>query len=79
MNNRLTRLLISIAATAVLMTVLALAANANPDSRILTLLGGNLPAGLIQGATYLLFFFGLMEVLAVNQKISYENDAFSAQ
>lgn len=79
MNNRLTRLLISVAATAVLMTVLALAASANPDSRILTLLGGNLPAGLIQGATYLLFFFGLMEILAVNQKISYENDAFSAQ
>ena len=70
--------MISIAITAVLMTVLVLAAKANPDSRILIMLGGHMPDGLIQGFTFLLFVFGLMEVLAVNQKVSYENDAFTA-
>ena len=77
-NNRLIRLMISIAITAVLMTVLVLAANASPDNRILIMLGGHMPEGLIQATTLFLFVFGLAEAIALNQKISYENDAFSA-
>lgn len=64
--------------TTVLMLILVALATANP-SRILVMLGGTMPEGIIQGVTYFLFFFGLFEVWFLLDKLSSENDAFEAQ
>lgn len=37
-----------------------------------------MPEGLIQGFTYLLFVFGILEVMHVNNRITRENDSFHA-
>lgn len=42
------------------------------------MLGGTMPEGLIQGVTYFLFIFGILELLNVNNMITHEEDAFSA-
>ena len=49
----------------------------NP-SRILVMLGGTMPEGIIQGVTYFLFIFGMLEILVSLHKLAEENDAFHA-
>ena len=75
LKNRISRLAISLAATFLLMVVIVLA-KGDSDSRILTMMGADMPAGLIQAATYFLFFWGMLEVAWLNDRIRTENDAF---
>lgn len=44
--------------------------------RMVIMLGGSMPEGLIQGVTYFLFFWGLFEVIAIRKKLKYEEQAF---
>lgn len=74
-QNRITRVTISLIITIVIMVVLNLVASDSP-SRIIVMLGGTWPAGIIQGVTYFLFFFGMFEVLALHQSMRDEEKAF---
>lgn len=78
MKNRFVRLLISITASILLMLVLVAATSDESPSRILVMLGGTMPEGLIQGATYFLFFWGILEIAALRSRLSVEADAFTA-
>lgn len=79
MNNRLIRILISLLATIILMFLLvSITPNENP-ARLLVMFGGTMPEGLIQGFTYFLFFWGMLEVFSINKKLDYEKDALSAK
>lgn len=77
-NNRFVRIIISLVITAILMVVLVSMTSSENPSRILVMLGGTMPEGLIQGATYFLFIFGALELLNINNMITHEEDAFSA-
>jgi chemotaxis protein MotA len=44
--------------------------------RILVMLGGKMPEGLIQAVTFLLFVFGMIELYWLNNQLSYEKDAY---
>ncbi len=77
MKSRLVRLLISLVATAVLMFLLVMATGDEEPARLLVMLGGTMPEGLIQGVTYFLFIFGMLELWAVNARITHEEDVFS--
>lgn len=77
-NNRFVRIIISLVITAIVMVVLVSMTSSDNPSRILVMLGGTMPEGLIQGTTYFLFIFGVLELLNVNNKITHEEDAFSA-
>lgn len=77
-EKRFYRLLISILLTFGLMMVLVSSTSSETPNRILVMLGGTMPEGIIQGCTYFFFFFGGLEVIAMMQKIAYENDAFTA-
>ena len=77
LSNRVYRLLISLVVTIVWMVFLVLMTNTENPQRILMLLGGTMPEGLIQGVTYFLFIFGILELISVNNKITYEEDIFS--
>lgn len=78
MKNRIFRVVISAIITIVLMSLLCAATPQENPSRILVLLGGTMPEGIIQGFTYFLFIFGIMELFNVNNTITHEEDAFSA-
>lgn len=81
MNNRFTRILLSAAAALVLMVILALFYITTDEGtgarRIAVLLGGELPAGIVQGVTYFLFFFGITELWAISREISEEEKAYT--
>lgn len=77
-EKRLYRIAISIVVTVVLMMILVSMTNEENPNRILVLLGGTMPEGIIQGITYFLFFFGMFELLVTNNIITHEEDAFSA-
>lgn len=78
MNSRIVRLSIAVIISLALMVMLVLVTpNENPP-RILVMLGGTMPEGIIQGVTYFLFIFGVLELLATNNAITHEEDAFSA-
>lgn len=78
LKNRIFRLAISLSATLIFMMILVLVTpDENPD-RILVMLGGVMPEGLIQAVTYFFFFWGILEMVNLNNQITYENDAFSA-
>lgn len=78
-KSRLARIGISIVLAVVWMAILVLITPTENPDRILVMLGGTMPEGLIQGFTYLLFFFGMLEVIALLQRIAYEDDAFAAR
>ncbi|NDV57872.1 MotA/TolQ/ExbB proton channel family protein [Bacteroides sp. 519] len=78
MNSRIIRLVASGIITTLFMVILVAITPDKDPPRILVMMGGVMPEGIIQGFTYFLFFFGGFEVLALLQKINYENDAFSA-
>lgn len=77
-NNRFVRIIISFVITAIVMVVLVSMTSSDNPSRILVMLGGTMPEGMIQGVTYFLFIFGTLELLNVNFIITHEEDAFSA-
>lgn len=78
MDIRIFRLFIAAILTLALMGLLIILTPAENPSRILVMLGGTMPEGIIQGATYFLFFFGILELCAVNRAVNHERDAFSA-
>ncbi|MDR2130909.1 MAG: MotA/TolQ/ExbB proton channel family protein [Odoribacteraceae bacterium] len=77
MNHRSTRFFISLLITTAWMGALVAITPADHPARIWVMLGGTMPDGLIQGFTYLLFVFGMMEILRLNNRISGEMDAFT--
>jgi chemotaxis protein MotA len=54
-----------------------MAASGEQPSRGLIMLGGVMPGGMIQGFTYLLFVFGMIEIFWLNNRATREKDAFS--
>ena len=67
----------SLLLTVVLMAILVMAASAGEKpARLIVMLGGVFPAGIIQGVTYFLFFWGIFEIAAINLKLRYESQAF---
>lgn len=60
------------------MAVLVVATPAEHPPRILVMMGGTMPEGVIQGVTYFLFFFGLLEVMHLRSRLAKETDAFVA-
>lgn len=77
MNKRINRVIISIVLTIILMAGLVLATPFDNPPRLLVMLGATMPEGLIQGFTYLLFFFGILEVWHTNSVITRQYDAFT--
>lgn len=77
-KSRLMRLGASLVITVVFMLILVMAAPEENPGRILVMLGATMPEGLIQGVTYFLFVFGVLEVCSVKNRLMVENDAFSA-
>lgn len=76
-KTRTNRLLVSLVLTVIVMILLVMAGSAGEKpARIVVMLGGTMPAGLIQGATYFLFFWGILEVAAISSKLRYEEQAF---
>ena len=73
MNNRIIRLLIALVVSAIFMMFLVMVTPTENVPRLLVMLGGTMPEGLIQGATYFLFIFGMLEVMAVLGRISDEH------
>lgn len=78
MNNRITRVIIGIVATGLLMMSLAMITPVKDAPRILVMLGGTMPEGLIQGVTYFLFIWGILEIVSIKGRLSREQDAFCA-
>src|SRR6056297_1608228 len=81
MKSRLTRVVIAfISATALLFAIWALHGNSEDGSTmqlVLQMLGGNLPTGVIQGFTFFIFFFAILELWIIDQEMDIERDAFS--
>lgn len=77
-NNRLYRLLASLVVAACFMFFLVMITPNESPSRISVMLGGTMPEGIIQGTTYFLFIFGMLEILTALHRITEENDAFHA-
>ena len=76
-KTRSNRIMVSVLLAVVVMALLVLVGSAGEKpARIIVMLGGDLPAGLIQGATYFLFFWGILEVVAISKKLKYEENAF---
>lgn len=61
----------------VMAALVAVTPSADPP-RLLVMLGGTMPEGLIQGVTYFFFFFGISEVIVLLRRLVHENDAFAA-
>jgi chemotaxis protein MotA len=59
------------------MGVIIVISSGEQPSRILIMLGGLMPEGLIQGFTYLLFVFGMIEIYWLGSRTTREKDAFS--
>jgi len=80
MNERYNSLIMSVSIALTFSLVIALLAFIVPagtfTSRILTLMGGEFPGGLIQTFCYFLFFYGLFEIRRLNKNVAAENKAF---
>lgn len=81
MNERYNSLILSVSISVVISLVIALLALVIPEesfgNRILVLLGGSYPEGLIQGFCYFLFFYGFFEIRRMVKNVDIENQAFS--
>lgn len=77
-DRRINRIIISFVLTIILMVLLVMVTPSENPPRLLVMLGGTMPEGMIQGFTYLLFFFGILEVIHTNQVITNEYDSFHA-
>lgn len=78
MHNRFIRILSSIVASALFMLLLVIVTPSDNPPRILVMMGGALPEGLIQGITYFLFVWGILEVVAIKLRLTKESDALEA-
>lgn len=76
-KSRLARLFISMVITVALMAAIVMATTEENPERILVMMGGTLPEGIIQGVTYFFFLFALFEVLAVKNRLTVEHDALT--
>jgi biopolymer transport protein ExbB/TolQ len=83
MKERYFNIMFSILISFAIMILLIFAAMVTPDGtvlhRIIVMLGGEMPGGLIQGLTYFLFFFGMFEILKMNKKVRNEEKSFSME
>lgn len=82
LEKRAVRLFFSVVITAIvygMMWVISLQVENESAYRILVLLGGRLPDGIIQAVTFLLFVYGMLEIFWMNYRISCEKDAYSLQ
>lgn len=77
-DKRINRFIISAILAVIVMIVLVTLNNPEHPSRILVMLGGSMPEGIIQGVTYFLFFFGMFEIITLLNKLTSESDAFEA-
>ena len=78
MNSRIVRILISAVGSALLMISLSLMTPTENPPRILVMMGGTMPEGIIQGVTYFLFIWGILEVASIKYRLSKEKDALEA-
>lgn len=76
-NKRLYRILLSLIIAFVVMMLLVSLTPSKNAPRILVMLGGTMPEGIIQGVTYFFFFFGIMDILYLLEKLSDEKKALS--
>lgn len=77
-QKRIHRFIISAVLACVIMLILGAMTNSENPSRILVMLGGTMPEGIIQGSTYFLFIFGILEIYTLLNRLSVESDAFDA-
>ena len=76
-KRRTNRIAVSLALSVAFMAFLVLLGSAGEKpARIIVMLGGTMPEGLIQGATYFLFFWGILEVAVLGSRIRHEEEAF---
>lgn len=78
LQSRFYRFIISAVLSVILMIALVAFTSDTDPSRILTMLGGTMPEGIIQGVTYFLFIFGMLEIYVLLNRLSVESDAFNA-
>lgn len=80
MQSRITRILISVLAAALLFFLFVVLHNTvNEESglkRLLQLLGGEFPGGIIQAVTFFVFIFGILELWSIDQGITEEENAY---
>jgi chemotaxis protein MotA len=76
LKHRSVRLFISIIITTVVYLILTAITPLENPSRILVMIGGKMPDGLIQATTFFLFLFGMFELGWLNNCLSYEKDAY---
>lgn len=62
--------------TILFMVIIVVATSEENPNRILVMLGGTMPEGIIQGATFFLFFFGILEIAYIRNKFIKETDSF---
>ncbi len=83
MRDRQTNFLIALGLTIALSAVLVLLTSFIPAGsmaqRILVMLGGSFPSGIIQALTYLLFFFGVLELMRLRGYVSYQLRALNME
>ncbi|OUO96218.1 MotA/TolQ/ExbB proton channel family protein [Barnesiella sp. An22] len=77
MNKRIYRILFGLIITMIVMMLLVGVTPSNDAPRILIMLGGTMPEGIIQGVTYFFFIFGIMDVIYLLGKISDEKKVLS--
>lgn len=81
MSERYNSLILSVSISVIISLIIALLALAVPEdsfgNRILVLLGGTYPEGLIQGFCYFLFFYGFFEIRRMTKNVDIENQAFN--
>jgi biopolymer transport protein ExbB/TolQ len=81
MSERYNSLILSISMAIGLSLFIALLTFMVPEGglphRLLILLGGNFPAGLIQTICYFLFFYGVFEIKRINRGLATEKNAFN--
>ncbi len=77
MNKRIYRLVLSVFIAAIVMLLLVVITPAKNAPRVLIMLGGTMPEGIIQGITYFFFIFGMLEILYLLGNISDEKKALT--
>lgn len=71
MNTRIANLILTVIITTALGLILSISYSYAP-TRLLKLLGGEMPHGLIQMATYFFFFYGMLEVLRFYRYVDFQ-------
>lgn len=69
MNNRMSNLILSLVITVVIGIILSLSYSYTPN-RLLMMLGGSMPLGVIQLGIYFFFLYGMFETLRLHRFVS---------